>query len=212
MSVPRLLHSAWIGPRPIPDRDKRWTEQMERINPTWKYRCHGNELLQRYADDPYVRALVGGKEKWAFVMDRLRVLLLRDEGGVWLDADCQPLRPLDSLPIWDLAHVQFATGMRSPHRREVALYRGVALVDNHFLASAPNSHMVRRLLSLWTPEAPVVTGHRCGIAIMENLDHTTCIVNHRYFHAEQVYPESIVLHDTHNLGSWLSPDHATLKK
>lgn len=202
MSIPRTLHSAWIGPKPIPDRDKRWCDEMARMNGAWKYRLHGNELLERFKDDPYVRALVDQKEKWAFVMDRLRVLLLRDEGGVWLDADCQPMKPLDSLPIWDMEHVQFSAGLRSPHRKEVALYRGVPIIDNTFLASASNSHMARRLLSLWTPEAPVVTGHRCGIAIMEAADYSCVLLNHRYFYAEQQFPESIVLHDTHNLFSW----------
>lgn len=183
---------------------------MARINPTWRYRCHGNELLERFKDDPYVKALLDLKEKWAFITDRLRVLLLRDEGGVWLDADCQPVRPLDTLPIWDLPHIEFAAGMRSPHRKEVALYRGVPIIDNTFLASIPNGHMIRRLASLWTPEAPVVTGHRCGIAIMEAVDYTSAIVNHRYFYAEQTYPETIVLHDAHNLASWLT--HAPTQK
>lgn len=202
MSIPRKLFQAWVGSQPIPDRERAWCERMKGMNPTWEHRLYGNELLERYKDDPYVKALITNQEKTAFLMDRLRVLLLRDEGGVWLDADCEPKKPLDTLPIWDLLHVQFATGMRSPHRKEVALHRGVPIVDNTFLASAPNSHMVRRLLSLWTPQAPVVTGHRCGIAIIEAADHTCALVNYRYFYAEQLFPESIVLHDSHNLGSW----------
>jgi hypothetical protein len=174
------------------------------MNPTWEHKLFGNEILEKYGQDPYVRALIEAKEAWAFVTDRIRVLLLRDNGGVWLDPDCEPKKPLDTLPIWDAAHVQFAAGMRSPHRKDVALYRGVALVDNTFLASAANSTMIRRLDSLWVPSATVVTGHRCGIAIMENVDYHVALVNHRYFYGEQLYPESIVLHDSTNLASWLT--------
>lgn len=201
--IPRVIHSAWVGPKSIPDRERAWCERMRGMNPTWTYYLHGDEVLQKYAADPYIKHLQEKKEPIAFLTDRLRVLLLRDTGGVWLDADCEPKKPLDTLPIWDAPHVQFAAGMRSPHRKDVALYRGVALVDNTFLASAPNSTMIRRLDALWKPEAPVVTGHRCGIAIMENVDQNTCLVNHRYFYGEQLYPESIVLHDSTNLASWL---------
>lgn len=210
MSIPRNLFQMWVGSQPIPDRERAWCKRMEGMNPTWAYKLYGNEILEKYGQDPYVKALIDQKEQWAFVCDRLRVLLLRDVGGVWLDPDCEPRKPLDTLPIWDQPHIQFATAMRSPHRKEVALYRGVPIIDNTFLASAPNSHMIRRLLSLWTPQAPVVTGHRCGIAIMEAIDHTTALVNYRYFYAEQAFPESIVMHDGHNLGSWrLDPDGKT---
>jgi len=203
MSIPRQLFQAWVGPLPIPDRERAWCERMRGMNPSWKVTLFGNELLERYGQDPYLKALIERKEPWAFCCDRLRVLLLRDNGGgVWLDPDCEPKKPLDTIPIWDAPHIQFAVGMRSPHRKEVALYRGVALVDNHFLASAPNSIMLRRLEALWTPSAPVVTGHRCGIAILDNLDYNICVLGHKYFCAEQLFPETVVLHDSHNLSSW----------
>lgn len=208
MSIPRKLFQMWVGPRPVPDRERAWCERMRGMNPTWTYHFYGNELLERYGQDPYVKKLIESTEPWAFIADRLRVLLLRDNGGVWLDPDCEPKRPLDTLPIWDAAHVQFAAGMRSPHRKDVALYRGVAMVDNTFLASIANGTMIRRLDALWKPEAAVVTGHRCGIAIMENVDQNMVLVNHRYFYGEQVYPESIVLHDPHNLASWTVQHHA----
>lgn len=201
--IPRVLHTAWIGPAPMPERERNWVEQIGQMNrDVWEQRIGGNELLEKYGRDPYVADLVGKKEKWAFVADRIRVLLLREQGGVWLDADCQPIKPLDSLPIWDLPHLQFATGMRSPHRKDVALHRGVPMVDNTFLASAANGTMIRRLEALWTPSAPLVNGHRIGVAIMENVDYTVAMLNHRYIYGEQVFPETLVMHDAHNLGSW----------
>lgn len=192
------------------DRDKGWCREMRAMNPTWTYKLHGNELLDRYAADPYVKELRAQAEadpkKYAFLVDRLRVLLLRDEGGAYIDTDAHPQRPFDSLPVWDAANIKFVAGMRSPHRKEVALHRGVPIIDNTFLASAPKSRMIRHLDSLWRTDAPVVTGYRIGIAIMEYSDHDTCLVGYRYFYAEQKFPESIVLHDAVNAASWL-PDH-----
>lgn len=201
--ISRILHSGWIGPKPMPDREKAWCEQMRRMNPTWKYRLFGNEIMERFGKDPYVQELVSLGKPWAFTCDRVRCLLLREEGGVWLDPDCQPLKPLDNLSaLWD-GPATFAAGFRSPHRPEVALHRGVTLVDNTFLASAPNSRMINRLCDLWRPNRVVVDGHACGCEIIANADTDTAMLGFKYFYADHPMPESICLHDPHNLSSWV---------
>lgn len=213
--IERKCQQIWIGPKPIPDRERQWCAEMARINPTWKHTLHGNELLARFAADPYVKHLETeareNPKKWAFLSDRLRILLLREDGGIYLDADCQPIRPLDSLPIWDRADLDFVAGLRSPHRKDVALHRAVPMVDNTFLASAKGGKMVSRIASLWSPSAPILDGHGTGVAILEHADYTTVLLNHRHCYSEQIFPETIVMHDTHNLGSWTSqtPKHGT---
>lgn len=205
MSWPRLLHQIWIGPKPVPERERQWCADMARLNPTWKHTLHGNELLERYSADPYLRALKDRGVKLAFVADRLRVLLLRDDGGVYLDADCEPLRPLDSLPIWDRPDLDFVAGLRSPFRKDVALHRAIPLVDNTFIASAKGGRLINRLASLWDPAHLIIDGHATGCAILENADHGTLLLGQRHFYAMQKFPESIVLHDGHNLASWCAP-------
>lgn len=206
MSIPRAIHQIWCGFSPIPEREKEWCEQMRRMNPEWRHTLYGNDLLDRYRDDIYVQHMLSKGEKWAYLTDRLRILLLRDEGGVYLDVDCQPIRPLSTLPIWDDPKIDFVTALRSPHRKEVALHRGVSLVDNTFLASAKGGRMVTRLEALWTPASvtgeAVVNGNRVGIAILENASYDTTLLNFRYIYAHESFPETIALHDYHNLGSW----------
>jgi hypothetical protein len=203
MSVPRHIFQGWIGDKPMPDREKRWCEQMGKMNPGWSHYVFGNEILEKYGSDTYVKALLDlGKPK-AFVVDRIRMLLLRDEGGVWLDPDAQPIRPLDSLnPLWD-GPSTFIAGFRSPDRPDVALHRGVTLLDNTFLASAPNSRMCQRILSLWRPQNVVIDGHAVGVEILRNCHSDVTLLNHRYFYATQIHPETIALHDSHNLASWV---------
>jgi len=203
--IDRKIHSIWIGPNPLPAREKQWSDRMAIINPTWKYQLHGNELLARYATDPYISAMQTRKAPLAFVADRLRILLLRDEGGVYLDADCQPIRPLDSISIWDKPELDFVMGFRSPHRKDVALHRGIALVDNHFMASSKGGRMVNRIASLWAPDHIVINGHDTGICAIENADWTTMFLGQKFFCAMQEFPETIVLHDCHNIGSWTTP-------
>lgn len=206
--IPRKIHQLWVGTKPIPDRERTWCADMQRFNPGWEYHLHGNELLEHYRDDPYVKHMLAKGEKTAFVTDRLRVLLLRDFGGIYIDADAQPVQSFDVLPLWEKSHVQFVAAMRSPHRKDVALHRSVPIIDNTFLASAPNGRLINRIASLWTPaqvtgERSAVNGHRTGIAIFENAGYDTILLDHRYIYCEQKFPESIVLHDGHNLGSWV---------
>lgn len=202
--ISRQIHQLWVGPKAIPEREKQWCDELQKMNcSTWNYRFHGNEVLERYGTDPYLKHLLGSNVEWAFVSDRIRCLLLRDHGGVWLDTDCRPIVPLDTLKIWDMAHVSFAYGFRSPDRPGVALHRGIALVDNHFLASGPRSRMIERLLQTWTPSEPKVNGHRIGTQILRYTDYDCAALHYRYFHDMQTGPETIVLHDPNNLGSWV---------
>lgn len=212
--IPRLLHQIWIGSKPCPDREKFWCQEMARMNPTWKHTLHGNELLTRYASDPYVKVMQERQIALAFLSDRLRVLLLRDEGGVYLDADCEPVRALDSLTFWDRPDLDFVAGLRSPHRNNVALHRAIPLVDNTFMASAKGGKMISRLAALWSPSHLIIDGHATGCAILEAADASVILLNHRYIYAMEKFPETIVLHDANNLGSWaatknfLAPQHA----
>lgn len=203
MSIPRICHQAWVGPAPIPEREKQWCAQMKQMNPTWDVRLYGNELLETYFDDIYIKALQAFEKPWAFVTDRLRMLLLRDHGGVWLDCDCQPIRPLDTLGLWDNPWTSFVAGFRSPDRPQVALHRNVSLIDNTFLASAPNSRMCQRILSLWRPTTVVIDGHAVGVEIIRNCHSDVVLLNHRYFYSMHNLPETIVLHDNQNLESWV---------
>lgn len=187
----------------MPERERQWCAEAKRMNPSWEFRQFGNEVMEKYGRDVYVREMMDKGSPMAFVTDRIRVLLLKEHGGIWLDPDCQPIKPLDSINIWDGPQT-FMAAFRSPDRPEVALHRGVSLLDNTFLASAPNSRMINRLISCWTPKTPVIDGHGVGVEILRSINSDCVMLNHRYFYALQQFPETICLHDAHNLGSWCS--------
>lgn len=201
--IAKIIHQAWCGPAPIPEREKGWCGLMKRMNPDFDVRLYGNELLERYGEDPYVKRLVGMDEPWAFVCDRLRCLLLRDEGGIWLDPDCQPVRPLNRLDhIWNDPRITFAHGFRPPLRKDVHLHRGITFADNTFMASAANSRIINRVLEAWTQSRPVVNGHDIGVQVLTYIESDVCSLNYEYFYDLKAGPNALVLHDAHNLASW----------
>jgi len=205
--IPRTLHQIWIGAH-LPKAYQDWTAKMARINSDWKHKLWRNELLERYKDDPYVEWMRETGERTAFLVDRLRVLLLRDEGGLYADVDCYPVRPFKMLDyVWNDPRVEFVAGMRNPDRRHVSLNApGVSLIDNTVLASAIQSDMSKRLCDLYQPASRRHTGFSMGREIIRNAGPSTSLLGWRYFYAEEDNLMAIVLHDSNNAGSWLTPN------
>ncbi len=189
----------------MPENLRRFSAKMESINRNFRYRLYGDELLEQYKADPYVKTMLERKTKLAFVADRLRCLVLRDEGGIYVDADAEPVKSFSALNhILERPDVDFVTGIRCPFRHGVALHKGISLVDNTVLLSAPNGRMINRLLSLWTPKTPVVSGYNIGLEVLNSADYDTCLLNYKYFYSELPCPEALALHDGINLGSWVN--------
>jgi len=204
--IPKKLHQIWIGGK-MPKQYEEWVVRFARLNPEWEHYVHGNELIEHYARDPFVAWMRETNERTAFLVDRLRVLLLRDEGGVYFDVDCYPLRSLTMLnDIWVDPKVDFVCGMRPPDRRGVALQApGLALIDNTVLGSAKGGEMINRLCALYRGESRRHTGFSMGKEIMRNAGPNTRILSHHYFYSDHDNPMAICLHDNNNLGSWVEP-------
>lgn len=202
------ISQIWIGPHT--EESRGCTAAMQAMNHDMEYKLWGNEILDRFSTDPYVKKLQSEGENIAFICDRLRVLLLRDDGGIYVDADCRAIRPFSTLKCLTMPHVDFVAGLRNPHRPGVALHRGVALLDNTVLASAPNGRMVNLLCDLYKPgnKQWLQNGVSMGHEIMRNCDETTVILGHEHFYADKPTSKTIVLHDTMNFASWLQhPEH-----
>lgn len=89
--VPKLIHFVWFG-CPLP-RWARWTmDRWQALNPDWDVRLHGEEALAPEYADLYNR--IGDRCSRS---DLLRLSVLRQEGGWYIDSDFVPLLPLDSL-------------------------------------------------------------------------------------------------------------------
>ena len=86
MQIPKKIHQVWIGFKEIPDWCQKFGEEMEAMHPDWEYKLwtHDEIFNHQYKDDPFLQSYLTNPElyKWAFIADRVRLLLLRDFGGV----------------------------------------------------------------------------------------------------------------------------------
>ena len=96
MSIPKKIHYCWFGRNPMPPL-------AETCIASWKKFCPEFEIIQWNEDNYdlaaaplYVRQAYEAK-KWAFVTDYVRLQVVYENGGVYLDTDVELRKPLDSL-------------------------------------------------------------------------------------------------------------------
>lgn len=93
-SIPKIIHYVWVGPRELPDGDKRRVEEWRKLLPDWEIRAWGNEEVDhgsRYLQQAY------SVKAWNRVSDYTRMDALTRFGGVYLDTDVDILKPFDPL-------------------------------------------------------------------------------------------------------------------
>ena len=97
--IPKIIHYCWFGGKAKPELAKKCIKSWKKFCPDWELR-EWNEANFPISDYPYARyCLENGK--WAFLSDFVRLVVVEEHGGVYLDTDVELLKPLDSLCEYD---------------------------------------------------------------------------------------------------------------
>ena len=98
--IPRILHQIWIGPYEIPDTEKEYVNTLQSINKTFKHILWTNDNLPKLpAKLQRIYNTLGDKGDYAFQADTLRLFLIHEYGGVYLDVDFKPIGTFDDAPF-----------------------------------------------------------------------------------------------------------------
>lgn len=94
--IPKTIHYCWFGRNPKP-------EFAQKCFASWQKYCPDYEIIEWNEDNYdiqsaplFVRQAYEAK-KWAFVTDYVRLQVVYDHGGIYLDTDVEVLKPLDDL-------------------------------------------------------------------------------------------------------------------
>ena len=93
--IPRRLHWCWFSGDPLPEDARRCMESWRRFLPGFEW-VEWNAEKACATGIPWVREAIRQK-RWAFAADAVRLYALHEEGGFYLDADVEVLRPFDDL-------------------------------------------------------------------------------------------------------------------
>ena len=95
MSIPKVIHYCWFGKGKMPALAEKCIKSWKKYCPDYKIICLNEDNFDitenRYAKEAYDAG------KWAFVSDYVRLKVLYDEGGIYLDTDVELVKPLDDL-------------------------------------------------------------------------------------------------------------------
>lgn len=94
--IPKIIHYCWFGRNPKP-------KLAEKCIRSWKKYCTDYEIIEWNEENYdlnaaplYVRQAYEAK-KWAFVTDYVRLQVVYEHGGIYMDTDVELIKPLDSL-------------------------------------------------------------------------------------------------------------------
>lgn len=120
--IPKIIHYCWFGEQPLTDEAVKCIESWKKYCPDYEI-IQWNEKNYNLKINKYVYSAYQSK-KWAFLTDYVRLDVVYEYGGVYLDTDVELIRPLDSLLEYD-AYM----GMEQPGR--VATGLGFGAIKKH---------------------------------------------------------------------------------
>jgi len=103
--IPKIIYQAWIGPSPIPEHLLEWHKRWQELNPTWQVHLLVDEtipFLNNYRLYDQINDLRGKS-------DILRYELLYRTGGLWIDLDTEPVKPIPDSIRSKTPHISMRT-------------------------------------------------------------------------------------------------------
>jgi hypothetical protein len=135
VNFPRIIWFAWFqGLDNAPYIVQKCRESWVARNPGWRVVCIDADTLPQYTSIDYSHGNIG-RLSWQHRAGLLRLDLLANHGGVWADATCFCVQPLD-----DWLHSNMSSGFFAFHRPGAD-----RIISSWFLAAEPGNILVSRL-------------------------------------------------------------------
>jgi mannosyltransferase OCH1-like enzyme len=125
--IPKIIHQIWLGGE-VPVKYKQYMDSWRQFNPTWGYKL----WTDKDVNDIFItkRSIFDACKNQGMRSDILRMDILRQYGGLYVDTDFECLRPFD-----DLMNLKFFCGIA--YGDVFVLYVGlIASVPNHPIINA----------------------------------------------------------------------------
>jgi len=205
MKLPKIIHQIWIGPDPIPNQAKSMAYKMQEIHPGWEYKLWTNETVfeGQFKDDPYLKAW---KDKInseyllqpAFISDRVRLLILKEMGGIYVDIDALAIKPFDTL--LDKLHdkITFFGGATRGPVDEHGISESI--IDVTVMGAVPNARVINKILQ--HNDFPM-SGLHISRDLFKYLDTDMAIFGKEYFYSsDEITENTTIIHSPFRMLTW----------
>lgn len=94
--IPKVIHYCWFGGNPLPALAQKCIRSWKKFCPDYEIIEWNEENFDISSCPLYVRQAYEAK-KWAFVTDYVRLQLVYENGGIYMDTDVELKKSLDPL-------------------------------------------------------------------------------------------------------------------
>lgn len=91
--IPKIIHACWFGGKPMPKDIEKNIKTWKKFNPDYEIKIW-NEKNFDFSDNKYAFEAYQSK-KFAFVTDYVRLKVIFEYGGIYMDTDVEVIKPLD---------------------------------------------------------------------------------------------------------------------
>jgi len=138
MAIPKIVHYCWFGGKEKPDSVKKCIESWKKFCPDYTI-IEWNEENLDLQTNAYTREAYNAKA-WGFVPDFLRLKIIFENGGIYLDTDVQVIKSFDKLLDFeafagfeDDEHIALGLGFGA-EKNSIFLNKHMKIYENlHFL-------------------------------------------------------------------------------
>ena len=141
-NIPKIIHFIWVGGNPKPESVHKYIESWRKYCPDYLI-VEWNEYNYDISKNRYTREAYESK-KWAFATDYMRLDILDQFGGIYLDSDVEILKNLDKFLHHD-AFTSFEAGDESQ-----------VLMPTGLIASTASNPWIQYLKSYYDNERPFI--------------------------------------------------------
>lgn len=92
--IPKIIHYVWVGGNPLTPLAEKCIESWRKFCPDYEIK-RWDETNFDINQNEYCKEAYENK-KWAFVSDYIRLKVLHDEGGIYMDTDVEVVKSLDA--------------------------------------------------------------------------------------------------------------------
>ena len=96
--IPKIIHYCWFGGNPKPPLAQKCIKSWKKYCPDYQIIEWNEENYDLSSAPLYVRQAYEAK-RWAFVTDYIRLHVVYENGGIYLDTDVELKKPLDPLLV-----------------------------------------------------------------------------------------------------------------
>ena len=207
--IPKVIHQIWIGDKKMPTHCQDYIKEIKRLNPEFQHFLWDDKVFsEKYKDDPFLQNYIKNPSlyKWAFIADRLRLLLLRDFGGIYVDVDAKPIKSFNSVLNKLHKNTCFFGGVRREFFKNEHHEAEPPIIECTVMGSSINSRIINECLSIYTDLNWAHGGLHLSRKIMDVLAEDVVLFDYKrfgYCNMDEINSETVTLHDIDGrLYSW----------